>query len=377
MSPPPPPPIVDIHTHIYPPSYLSLLRARKKVPYLLDLPAPAPPRLIILPSDDDESLPPSCRGRPIGAEYSSIKEKLSFMSKHEISISVISLANPWLDFLPAQDALSAARQINDELNQICREESQGKLYAFATLPVSAPPNEVVAEIERLQRLSHIRGVILGTTGLGSGLDDPALEPVWEKLETTKRLVFLHPHYGLPAEVFGPRAQSYGHVLPLSLGFPMETTVAFVRMWLSGVFDRYQRLSVLIAHAGGTVPFLAGRLQSCVEHERQFRDEEGKQFERRGIWNVLKHNVWLDAVTYSELGVRAAVGAVGVERVLFGTDHPFFPPLDAGNGEWVSVKTNFDAIEKALDADGRSLEGVLGGNAVRLFDLKIQDGPMNR
>lgn len=369
-----PPPIVDIHTHIYPPSYLSLLRARKTVPYLLDLPAPAPPRLIILPSDDDESLPPSCRGRPIGAEYSSIKEKLSFMSKHEISISVISLANPWLDFLPAQDALSAARQINDELNKICREESQGKLYAFATLPVSAPPSEVVAEIERLQRLSHIRGVILGTTGLGSGLDDPALEPVWEKLETTKQLVFLHPHYGLPAEVFGPRAQSYGHVLPLSLGFPMETTVAFVRMWLSGVFDRYQRLSVLIAHAGGTVPFLAGRLQSCVEHERQFRDEEGKQLERRGIWNVLKHNVWLDAVTYSELGVRAAVGAVGVERVLFGTDHPFFPPLDEGNGEWVSVKTNFDAIEKALDADGRSVEGVLGGNAVRLFDLKIQDEP---
>lgn len=364
-----PPPIVDIHTHIYPPSYLSLLKGRKTVPYLLDLPAPAPPRLIILPSDDDESLPPSSRGRPIGPEYSSIEKKLAFMSKHQISISVISLANPWLDFLSAQEALSAARQINDELNGIC-QESQGKLYAFAALPVSAPSSDVVAEIERLQGLSHIRGIILGTTGLGTGLDDPALEPIWEKLETTKRLVFLHPHYGLPAEVFGPRAQSYGHVLPLSLGFPMETTIAFVRMWLSGVFDRYQRLSVLIAHAGGTAPFLAGRVQSCVEHERQFRDGEGKQLriERRGIWDVLQQNVWLDAVTYSELGVQAAIGAVGEPRVLFGTDHPFFPPLDdGGTGEWVSVKTNIDAIEMALDGDS---EGVLGVNAVRLFDLKI-------
>lgn len=362
-----PPPIVDIHTHIYPPSYLSLLRARKTVPYLLDLPSPAPPRLIILPSDDDESLPPSSRGRPIGPEYSSIEEKLAFMSKHDISISIISLANPWLDFLSAKEALSAASQINDELNSIC-QESQGRLYAFAALPVSAPSGDVVAEIERLQRLSHIRGIILGTTGLGTGLDDPALEPIWEQLEITKRLIFLHPHYGLPAEVFGFRAQSYGHVLPLSLGFPMETTIAFFRMWLSGVFDRYQGLSVLIAHAGGTAPFLAGRVQSCVEHERQFRDGEGKQLvERRGIWDVLKQNVWLDAVTYSELGVQAAIGAVGEAKVLFGTDHPFFPPLDGGNGEWVSVKTNFDAIDKALDGDS---EGVLGVNAVRLFDLKI-------
>ena len=360
------PPIVDIHTHIYPSSYLSLLRARKTVPYLLDLPAPASPRLIILPSDDHESLAPSSRGRPIGPEYSSLEEKLAFMSKHHISISIISLANPWLDFLPAQEALSAARQINDELNGIC-QESQGKLYAFAALPVSAPSSEIVAEIERLQKLSHIRGIILGTTGLGTGLDDPALEPIWEKLETTKRLVFLHPHYGLPAEVFGPRVQSYGHVLPLSLGFPMETTIAFVRMWLSGVFDRHQMLSVLIAHAGGTVPFLAGRVQSCVEHERLFRDEEGKQLERRGICDVLQRNVWLDAVTYSELGVQAAIGAVGEGRVLFGTDHPFFPPLDGGIGEWVSVKTNFDAIEMAMDGDS---EGVLGGNAVRLLDLKI-------
>lgn len=55
-------PIIDIHTHIYP-SYLSFLRACKTVPYLLDFPAPAISRLIILPSDDDESLPSSSRGQ--------------------------------------------------------------------------------------------------------------------------------------------------------------------------------------------------------------------------------------------------------------------------------------------------------------------------
>ncbi|MCJ1426004.1 hypothetical protein MMC29_003906 [Sticta canariensis] len=364
-------PIVDVHTHIYPPSYLSLLRARTTVPYLLDLPAPAAPRLIILPSDDNGALAPSSRGRPIGLEYSFIEQKLLFMSTHNIDVSVISLANPWLDFLPPGEALSAARDINDELEAICKE-SKGKLYAFATLPVSAPSDEVVAEINRLQQLSHIRGIILGTGGLGSGLDDVALEPIWAMLEKSQLLLFLHPHYGLPTEVFGPRAQDYGHVLPLSLGFPMETTIAFVRMWLSGVFDRYQRLRVLIAHAGGTVPFLAGRVESCVEHERHFRDEKGRQQERRGIWNVLRQNVWLDAVTYSELGVRAAIEAVGVERVLFGTDHPFFPPLDEGTKEWVSVKANVTAIEKALDGNNDAVRAVLGLNILECF-LKEEGG----
>ena len=247
--------------------------------------------------------------------------------------------------------------------------SNGKLFAFATLPVSAPTEEVVGEIQRLSSLHHVRGIILGTTGLGAGLDDPTLEPIWDALAKSQFLIFLHPHYGLPSEVFGPRAQDYGHVLPLSLGFPMETTIAFVRMWLSGVFDRHQELRVLIAHAGGTVPFLAGRVESCVEHERHFRDEQNRQKERRGIWHVLKQNIWLDAVTYSKLGVKAAAEAVGVDRVLFGTDHPFFPPLDAGAEEWISVKTNVNAVESALNEDQKGIKSVLGGNAITLLNLE--------
>ena len=291
------------------------------------------------------------------------------MSTHNISVSVISLANPWLDFLPSDVALSVAQTVNDEFEEICRE-SKGKIYAFAALPLSAPPQDVVSEIRRLKTLHHIRGVILGTTGLGSGLDDPKLDLIWNELEASQFLVFLHPHYGLPIEVYGPRSWDSGLVLPLSLGFPMETTIAFVRMWISGVFDRYTRLKVLAAHGGGTVPFLAGRVESCVEHERRLRDESGKRKERRSITDVLMSNVWLDAVTYSEIGTRASIEAVGVDRVLFGTDHPFFPPLDEGAMEWVSVRTNITAIERALSTDHPAIPAVLGGNAIDLLMLDI-------
>ncbi|KAK4692887.1 hypothetical protein P7C71_g4403, partial [Lecanoromycetidae sp. Uapishka_2] len=195
-------PVVDIHTHLYPPGYLSLLRSRTEVPYLLDLPdESAPPRLIILPSDDDPSIPPESRGRPIDASYSSHKKKLQFMETHNINTSIISLANPWLDFLSPKEGPIWAHRINNELEQIC-SQNHGSLYAFATLPLSAKTPDVVAEIDRIRPHQHIKGVIMGTTGLGLGLDDPHLDPIYASLEQHQHLIFLHPHYGLPPSVYG-------------------------------------------------------------------------------------------------------------------------------------------------------------------------------
>ena len=292
------------------------------------------------------------------------------MKTHDISTSVISLANPWLDFLSPEEGSQWAQKVNNEMEGIC-SASQKSLYAFATLPLSASSRQIVSEIQRLSLLPHMRGIVLGTTGLSQGLDDPALEPVWSALESAKLLIFLHPHYGLPSSVYGPRASEYGHVLPLSLGFPMETTIAFTRMWLSGVFDRHPKLKVLVAHAGGTIPFLSGRIDSCVQHERHFSEHEGGgRGPKRDLKKVLRENVWLDAVVYSPTSVRAAVELVGKDRVLFGTDHPFFPPLEEGREEWMSVETNVQAVKEAFGNDEQGVAKVLGVNAIELLGLDV-------
>jgi aminocarboxymuconate-semialdehyde decarboxylase len=309
-------PVVDIHTHIYPPSYIDLLRSRKTVPYIRTFPdAPNASRLIILPGEDDPSTPSTSRGRPIGPEYFDVAQKIAFMDQHKIDTSVISLANPWLDFLPREEAGEAAQKINDDVEAICTKY-EGRLYAFGTLPLSADTETIVAEIERLTTLKHMRGVIMGTSGLGAGLDDPSLDPVYATLEKHDQLIFLHPHYGLPASVWGPRSSEYGHVLPLALGFPLETTIAVTRMLLSGVWDRFTRLSVLLAHSGGTLPFLAGRIESCIQHDGYLK-KQGKTEGRRSVWDVLKTNIYLDAVIYSEMGLKAAVDASGADRLLLG------------------------------------------------------------
>jgi aminocarboxymuconate-semialdehyde decarboxylase len=294
---------------MYPPPYISLLQSRSAVPFIRPSPSgdPADLRLIILPGETT--------GRPVGPGYWDVSEKLAFMDAHDIDISVVSLANPWLDFVTdADEAAKLAGEVNGWFEK-ASGESQGRLYFFAVLPMRAPIEAIVKEVHRIQSLDHCRGLVMGTTGAGNGLDDPAFEAVWNALAETETMVFLHPHYGLPSEVFGPRSGDYGHVLPLALGFPLETTIAVTRMILSGVFARCgEGLKVLLAHSGGTLPFLAGRIHSCVEHDAHLKKEGTAEID---IWKVLSTNIYLDAVIYDDIALKAAADRVSYKRVMFG------------------------------------------------------------
>ena len=101
-------------------------------------------------------------------------------------------------------------------------------------------------VKQVAELPHLRGVIMGTVGIGRGLDDEALEPVWSAIADAGLVIFLHPHYGVDGKAFGEK--NNGHVLPLALGFPFETTIAVTRLILSGVFDRHPMLRLLLAHS---------------------------------------------------------------------------------------------------------------------------------
>jgi predicted TIM-barrel fold metal-dependent hydrolase len=378
-------PIVDVHTHMYPPPYIDLLKSRDTVPYIRSFPEnPSNLRLIILPGEDSPETPSISRGRPVGPSYWDLSTKIAFMDAHRIDISVLSLANPWLDFVTDNgQAVAMARQVNDWFDAT-GEQYAGRLFAFGVLPMNATVEDIQAEIRRLKDMKWIRGVVMGTSGRGKGLDDPSFVPVWETLAETETMVFLHPHYGLPSDLYGPENDKYGHVLPLALGFPLETTIAITRMILSGIFARLPKLRILLAHSGGALPFLAGRIQSCIEHDAHMQKNGEANID---VWEILERNIFLDAVIYSKVGLKAAVDAVSTAKVMFGrysmsrhiwrhanietgTDHPFFPPLDElGQAKWASVETNYKAISEGVGEN--SAQAVLGGNAVELLHLRIR------
>ncbi|KAJ3576190.1 hypothetical protein NP233_g589 [Leucocoprinus birnbaumii] len=376
--------LVDIHTHVYLPRYASVLRSRSSVPLIRTDASTQEERLLIL--DHEPS-----GGRPVGPQYWDREEKLKFMDKHGIHVSVVSSANPWLDFLPASQAHTLASELNTDLEEYCstspllasNDTQLKRLYGFGLLPLvpSISTTALLEIVNQISSLPHLKGLIMGTKGIGKGLDDPALDPVWGAIEKAGLVVFLHPHYGVDASAYGELDN--GHVLPLALGFPFETTIAATRLILSGVFDRFPNLRLLLAHSGGALPALSSRLASCIDHDPV-------------VASRLKHDarfylgkLYLDAVAYGpeELGfvsdtiARAARyekgssisiqeqldRSIGSKRMLFGTDHPFFPPLSATE-KWRSVVENLEAIDAVQGWSDVNKEGVRGGNAMELLNL---------
>jgi len=159
------------------------------------------------------------------------------------------------------------------------------------------------------------------------------------------------------------------------------------MILAGVLDRHPKLRILLAHSGGVLPQLSSRLASCINHDPV-------------VASRLKHNaryyigrMYYDAVAYGseELGfVADVVGradayantaaegdtrtgktnrSAGSKRVLFGTDHPFFPPLSESD-KWPSVVDNLLAIHGVDGWTEDDKDGVRGGNALELFGLNV-------
>ncbi|KAJ7682595.1 hypothetical protein DFH06DRAFT_1278160 [Mycena polygramma] len=317
--------LVDVHTHVYLPRYCALLRSRASVPRILTSSRDGKPddRLLIL--DHEPS-----GGRPVGPQYWDRDEKLKFMDRHGIELSVVSSANPWLDFLPASEAKTLASQLNEDLEQYCADSPQltpslKRLYGFGLLPLvpEISTAALLETIEQISKLSYLKGIIMGTRGIGKGLDDEALDPVWAALEKAGLVVFLHPHYGVDEKAWGDKDN--GHVLPLALGFPFETTIATTRLILAGVFDRFPSLRLLLAHSGGALPQLSSRLASCIDHDPVV----ASRLEHDARWYLGK--LYFDC---KRLGSR---------RMLFGTDHPFFPPLQSTE-QWRSVVENLQAID---------------------------------
>ena len=156
---------------------------------------------------------------------------------------LLSTANPWLDFLPASQAYNLALELNNDLEEYCStsptiaaaqysaQSPLKRLYGFGLLPL-VPEISTFALLEsvhQIANLPHLRGLIMGTHGVGKGLDDQALDPVWAAIEKAGLVVFLHPHYGVGAQAWGEN--NNGHVLPLALGFPFETTTVSLHLSL--------------------------------------------------------------------------------------------------------------------------------------------------
>ncbi len=168
-----------------------------------------------------------------------------------------------------------------------------------------------------------------------GLDDPDFEPIWKAAADAGLFVFIHPHYGVGQNLF----PDTGHAMMLALGFTFETSIAVALLILRGVLERHPGLKLLIAHAGGTLPYLASRLDSCV------KNDISKDFGLPAASHYLRQ-CWYDSIAYHGPALAALTAFADPARIMFGTDHPFFRPHVADD---VLDKTIWPAPEENLQA----------------------------
>ncbi len=334
---------IDCHTHLYPRVYMELLRARTEAPRVTG--EPGDERLLFFAGEE------ATGGRPIDETYWSVEAKLAFMREAGIERSVVSLGNPWLDPVEPAVALDVARRMNAEFAAL-GPATGNRLVGLGVLPQDDVASAVLVA-EEVAAAPTLHGLANGARVCGRLLDDPVLDPLWEVLERERLPLVVHPHYS----VADPALAGHGAMLPLAIGFPCETTIAVGRLVLGGVLQRFPRLQLVAVHGGGTLPYLAGRLDAIwrTDPDAQARLPVPPSEELRKLA--------LDALVYTAGPLTVAAELVGAERLVFGTDHPFEIADPAGN---------LAAIDRVFTVEQAA--AVRGAAAVALFDLPpLADG----
>jgi aminocarboxymuconate-semialdehyde decarboxylase len=288
-------------------------------------------------------------GRPIRSavrEFVDVDAILAAQAEAGIDHVVLC---PWVALLgydaPLDEGLERCRVQNEGLAGL-RAAHPDRASVLGTVPLQ-DPGVAAGELEALMA-SDFAGVEVAASVNGAYLGDDRFAPFWAAAEATGALVFVHPTTrGFADAVFED------FYLWNLVGNPMETTIAAAHLVLAGVLERHPRLRVLLAHGGGAIAALRGRLRHGWSFQPQARARLTEPPEAS-----LKR-FYYDTVTHDPAVLRELVAFAGAGRVLLGSDYPF-DMADARPADTVAAA--------GLDSDDE--RAVLGGNAARLLGLEV-------
>ncbi|WP_419690048.1 amidohydrolase family protein [Burkholderia theae] len=197
--------------------------------------------------------------KDVDARLLDADRRIEEMDRNSIDIAVLSLTSPGAQsILDRTKAVDFARWTNDHVAEHFTSRHPGRLYAFATVALQSPV-DAADELERAVKTLGMRGALInGYTNIGDAdtaqyLDE---EPVWEFWERVDRLgvpVYLHPREPLPGQqrIYA----GYPSLVGSAWGFAHETATHSIRLMLSGLFDRYPNLNVILGHLGEGLPLM--------------------------------------------------------------------------------------------------------------------------
>ena len=267
------------------------------------------------------------RGLPKSAYMDALQAKLldcgasrvADMDAAGIDVQVLSLAGAGLDKLDREVATYLARATNDTLHASVDAYPE-RFQAFATLNLQEP-KKAAAEFARCVQTLGFKGALVNGTTNGLFLDDARFTPLFEAAQQLDVPIYLHPapppepvkkayYSGLPADV------SY-LLSTAGWGWHVETGMHCLRLIVSGVFDRFPKLKIIIGHMGEDLPYSIARADAVMAH--------GSQKLQRTVAEYFREHFWITTSGYfTEAPLRCALDVAGIDHVLFSIDYPFSP-----------------------------------------------------
>ena len=309
------PTLVDTHFHFYPPTYQKLW----------------------LDWEDARKIP------HFTGQVAWTKSKmLEDMDKAGIRTGVLSLASTpsiWLD-LPPDQAAKMARECNEYGAELVRDYP-GRFGLFATLSM-LDVDTTLKEIEYAFDTLKADGVGLQSNYGDKWLGNAKYKPIFDELNRRKAVVYVHP---LVASCCGNLSVG---TFPAVIEVPHDTTRSITSLLLSGGFARWRDVKWIFSHAGGTMPMMAGRINSFYGQRPDLKD-----YAPEGIEGELRRLYYDTANATFAPNMAALMKLVPASQITYGTDYPYFA-LDQF------------ATLKASGLSEADLKAIGSGNATRLI-----------
>jgi uncharacterized protein len=259
-----------------------------------------------------------------GLSYSPAREvltdlgpgRLADMEANGISMQVLSCLST--QQVPPEVAAGLVRQANDRAAAAVREHP-GRLAAFAALPTTVP-DAAAAELDRcVGELGFAGTMIMGRTD-GEFLDAPRFDPILARAAALDVPIYLHPAVP-PREITelnyagGLAPEVTARLQTSAWGWHQETAVHFLHLVLSGVFDRYPGLQMILGHWGEMVPFYLDRIDEALPGAITRLD--------RSFAEYFAQNVYITpSGMFSQAQLQYCVATVAIDRIMFSVDYPF-------------------------------------------------------
>jgi len=276
-----------------------------------------------------------------GRPFLSAEERLKVMDQDGVDMSTIEYHIVWQHYdqakYPAKIRTQLSRLLNERL-AAAQDKYPDRFIMMADIPFMNI-EDAVAEVRHVRELGA-RGLRVNTSIDGKPLTAPQFAPFWEEVNKYGIPCTLHPLSLLSPERTGNNRGYHPMV-----GYPFDTTVAGIDILLGDFFEKYPRIRIMLAHLGGALPFIKKRISP--EHVAvQSKSDISKQLNRF---------FYDTAISFAEQ-IEFTVRQVGIDRVCYGSDYPYFPFRD-GIGVIEGMNTSTSYKQKILEDNPRAFFGL--------------------